>query len=102
MNADGLVSGERCNCEGQLKAEAEVAALRAHHRLCECATTPELEDCTFRASATEYQRELVRLRSEMAVLIQEMRTEEERTWTLLATRVRQWADRLAALARGGE
>jgi hypothetical protein len=29
MNADGMVSGERCNCEGQLAAEAALARLRS-------------------------------------------------------------------------
>lgn len=44
--------------------EAENDALRAHHRLCDCLKQPGLEDCTFRATATEQRQRVQKLERE--------------------------------------
>ncbi len=68
MNADGMVSGERCNCEGQLRAEAA----------------------------------LVRLRSEIDEVVAVMHNHARGITRTTDALILDWADRLAALARGGE
>ena len=47
--------------------DRELAALRAHHRLCQC-TEDGLDDCTFRATSAEYEAQVSTLTARVQAL----------------------------------
>jgi hypothetical protein len=126
MNADGPVSGDipRCNCDDLIAVQAELDEARATNKslnrrcqLAEAAANLKVEEWGKRSKgqgrAYVYQlgldvgreaaeADLVRLRSEIEQLATEMRRSALGITRITDQVVDDWADRLAALARGGE